>query len=161
MQSRGSLLCFSCHLKRVLPFAPVSPQLNMAVWTENRSDLKVGLCFWKVVVSLDCILNIIIHILERILLIWLIPQNPWAIYTCLTRAGQQWMCICRENSGRKDSAVIKEQLMDILFKWFQELKGLSISEKWWHLCNQELMFFLNEILGQFSKCPGNCRKHSS
>lgn len=58
----GRLLCFSRHLKRVLPFAPMSSQLNISTRTESSADLKVGLCFWKVVVSLDYILNIIAHI---------------------------------------------------------------------------------------------------
>lgn len=51
IQSRGGLLCFSCHLKRVLSFAQMSSQLNVSVRTEYSSRLKVGLCFCKVVVS--------------------------------------------------------------------------------------------------------------
>lgn len=62
--SAEAACCFSCHLKRVLLFSPMSSQFNRSVWKENSADLKVGLCFCKVVMSLDGILNIITHVLE-------------------------------------------------------------------------------------------------
>lgn len=39
---RGSLLCYSCHLNRVLPLALTSSQLDVGIRTQNSSHLKAS-----------------------------------------------------------------------------------------------------------------------